>query len=61
MAKSESFKGQDENFLLRDEIMQCVESLSVKCLNPQTTLKLDANKNLPELLSGDIQKFRLAL
>jgi hypothetical protein len=54
-------KNNDENFLLRDEIMQCVESLSVKCLNHSATLKLDANKSLPEKLSGDLQKFRLVL
>ena len=54
-------KSQDENFLLKDEIMQCVESLSVKCLSPATTLKLDANKNLPEKLAGDLSKFRLVI
>ncbi len=40
--------------------MQCVESLSVKCLSQQTTLDLNANKHLPEKLQGDIGKFRLA-
>ncbi|CDW71528.1 multi-sensor hybrid histidine kinase [Stylonychia lemnae] len=60
-SRSENYKNLDENFLLRDEIMQCVESLSVKCLNASTTLKLDASKNLPEKLKGDVQRFRLAL
>lgn len=59
MTSSES--NPDENFLLKDEILQCVESLSVKCLSQQTTLKLDANKYLPEKLAGDVTKFRLAL
>ena len=40
--------------------MQCVESLSVKCLSHSTTLDLNANKHLPEKLQGDIHKFRLA-
>lgn len=51
----------EENFLLRDEVVQCVESLSLKCLSDGTTLKLDANKHLPEKLQGDVQRFRLAL
>jgi hypothetical protein len=49
-SRSDSFKTPDENFFLRDEILQCVDSLSVKCLSGATTLKLDADKHLPEKL-----------
>eukprot|EP00347_Sterkiella_histriomuscorum_P018326 403345932 len=61
LTRSDAFSIQEENFLLKDEIMQCVESLSVKCLSPSCTLKLDPNRGLPEKLSGDLQRFRLAL
>lgn len=30
-------------------------------MSPATTLKLDANKNLPEKLAGDLSKFRLVI
>lgn len=52
---------QKEDFFIRDEIMQIVESLSVKCLNPEATFRLDARSCLPEKLSGDTQNFRLSI
>jgi hypothetical protein len=54
-------KAQEENFVLKDEILQVVESLTIKCLNQAATLKLDSNKYLPEKLEGDVHRFRLAL
>jgi hypothetical protein len=55
-------KSQDneETFLLKEEILQCVESLSAKCLSQTASIKLDT-KCLPERLLGDAAKFRLAL
>lgn len=53
-------KHQKENFLLKDEILHIVESLSVKSLSNDAMLRLDS-KSLPERLEGDIHKFRLAL
>jgi hypothetical protein len=50
----------DETFLLKEEILQCIESLSAKCLSQQAQIKLDT-KCLPERLAGDLFKFRLAL
>jgi hypothetical protein len=50
----------EENFLLKEEILQCVESLSAKCLGQNASIKLDT-KYLPEKLQGDVNKFRLAL
>jgi hypothetical protein len=52
-------KPPEDNFLLKEEILHIVESLSV--LSQSATLRLDANKYLPEKLAGDVQKFRLAL
>ena len=45
---------------MKEEILQCVESLSAKCLGQNASIKLDT-KYLPERLQGDINKFRLAL
>jgi hypothetical protein len=50
-----------EDFFIRDEIMQIVETLSIKCLTTEATLKLDARPCLPEKLCGDILKFRLVI
>ena len=58
---NDSVKNPDENFLLKSEILHCIESISLKCLSQTASLKLDANKCLPEQLSGDVTKFRLAL
>jgi hypothetical protein len=50
----------EETFLLKEEVLQCIESLSAKCLSQTASIKLDT-KCLPERLQGDVQKFRLAL
>ena len=42
----------EETFLLKEEILQCVESLSAKCLSQSAAIKLDT-KCLPERLLGD--------
>jgi hypothetical protein len=57
----DSGKNPEENFILKEEILQIVESLSVKCLSQTAQLKLDANKYLPEKLAGDVSRFRLAV
>ncbi|TNV87760.1 hypothetical protein FGO68_gene5455 [Halteria grandinella] len=51
---------QEDTFLLKEELMQCIESLSAKCLNQSASIKLDT-KCLPERLSGDLQRFRLSI
>lgn len=43
----------EDTFLLKEELMQCIESLSAKCLNQAASIKLDT-KCLPERLSGDL-------
>ena len=60
MSPKSSNSNIEENFLLKEEILQCIESLSAKCLSQQATVKLDT-KHLPEKLSGDVANFRLSI
>lgn len=54
-------KNAHESFLLREEVMYCLESLSVNCLSKSAFLNLKSADCLPEKISGDLTKFRLAL
>ena len=51
----------EENFLLKDEIYFCLESLSLNCLSKSSTLNLNIKNSVPDKLSGNIFKFRLAM
>ena len=53
-------KQNEKNFFLKDEIMYSLEGLTVSCLNEKSTLNL-THSTLPDILNGDITKFRLAI
>ena len=58
---SDAVKNTEDNFLLKEEIMYCLEALSVNCLSKSATLNLKTAECLPEKIAGDLSKFRLAL
>lgn len=49
---------QDDDFLLKDEVENCVELLSFS-LNASSSLNLQISNRVPEKVTGDIKKFRL--
>ena len=61
MHEKEAQTNAKDIFLLREEILHIVESLSFQCLTNDAQIKLDIKQQLPEKLSGDAQRFRLAI
>jgi hypothetical protein len=57
---SSNFQLKKVSFKLRNEINYLIEGLSVN-LNENTCLKFIHDDRLPEIVEGDVDKFRLAL
>lgn len=58
---SNSIHNKVENFMVKDEIMYSLEILSVNCMSKKSTLNLKTDDVIPDVLAGDVSKFRLAI
>lgn len=47
--------------MVKDEIMYSLEILSVNCMSKKCTLNLKTDDVIPDVLAGDVSKFRLAI
>jgi len=51
---------KNEEFVLADEVKYIVQGFSLS-MNPRVTLRIEYEQNLPQRVSGNLEKFRLAM